>query len=237
MMYPAPSRLILAAFCAMGLTACSTTRWQKPAEREPPYTTIYAVERDWHTDIALPAEALGEGLLPVTQDFPGVRFVVIGFGDRAYFQSRETDLGDMIAALFPGPSVLLVTALKAPPATAFGADNVAALAVSRAGLDRLALFLTGYFARDETGGLRPIGDGPYPGSEFFQSPATYDVFHTCNTFAAEALAAAGLPITSTGVIFAGQVMGPAQRLARRQQERERRAAPLSGKAALSRPGR
>jgi hypothetical protein len=85
--------------------------------------------------------------------------------------------------------------------------------------------------------LQRLAEGPYPGSEFYASPATYDAFYTCNTFAAEALGAAGLPIASGGVIFAEQVMGPSRRLAQRQQERERGAASLTDKAAMNRLGK
>ncbi|MGH6676638.1 MAG: DUF2459 domain-containing protein, partial [Xanthobacteraceae bacterium] len=62
------------------------------------------------------------------------------------------------------------------------------------------------FAVTRTGGLQPLGHGPYPSSAFYAAAGTYDGTHTCNTWTAEALHTAGLPVTSAGVVFAGQLM-------------------------------
>ena len=57
-------------------------------------------------------------------------------------------------------------------------------------------------------------NGPYENSLYFLASSKYSAFHTCNTWGAEALHMAGLPIHSAGVIFAGQLWSQVERQAR-----------------------
>ncbi len=61
-----------------------------------------------------------------------------------------------------------------------------------------------------------VGLGPYPGSLFYASSETYNLAYTCNTWVAEALSDGGLPLSPGGVIFAGQIMPEARRIAAEQ---------------------
>ena len=47
--------------------------------------TLYVVERGWHTDIGISADEVSTPLASLGQGFPGVRFMVFGFGERAYY--------------------------------------------------------------------------------------------------------------------------------------------------------
>ena len=76
----------------------------------------------------------------------------------------------------------------------------------RDAVQSLATFLWDYLAVDKEGPPHRIGTGPYPRSVFFASTGTYNLGHTCNTWTAEALRVAGLPVTAAGVVFAGQVL-------------------------------
>jgi hypothetical protein len=49
-------------------------------------------------------------------------------------------------------------------------------------------------------------------SLFFAAAPKYSAVHTCNTWAAEALRAAGLPIHSRGVVFASQLWSQIRRI-------------------------
>jgi uncharacterized protein (TIGR02117 family) len=205
-------RLALAAYLA--LASCATPPAPSAALTAGPKTeTIYLVERGWHTDIGLPATQSGDALADLRTTFPGVHTLVIGFGQRAYLLHREPDLADMLAALAPGPGALLVTALRDTPQTAFPADDVVVLRVSARGLARLIDFIAGSFERLPDGALHAIADGPYPGSLFYASTGTYSAGFTCNTWTAEALQTAGLPVHVAGVMFAGEVADQARRIA------------------------
>ena len=73
-------------------------------------------------------------------------------------------------------------------------------------MQRLSQFLWDYLVSEGNGTPRRIGTGPYPQSAFYASTGTYNLGHTCNTWTAEALQVAGLPVSPAGVVFAGQVL-------------------------------
>jgi hypothetical protein len=185
------------------VTGCSTV---STPPRAPQAAISFVIDRGWHTDIGIGVEDMHGPLTTFEQTFPGVRYLVFGFGDRAYLLARHRMLLDTVGALFPGPGAILVTALRAPPADAFGAEHVVPLPLSRAQLDRLTGFIWDDLQKDPRGLPLMIADGPYPGSLFYASSATYDLAYTCNTWTADALHVAGLPISSDGVVFASQLM-------------------------------
>lgn len=170
-------------------------------------TVVYVIQRDWHTDIALPVDNVTGPMTLLKGDFPGVRYLSFGFGERQFLVNRKTDFMTMLRALLPSQSALLMTALLGTPQQAFGDEQVVTLAVSRAGFDRILAAIWREFEHQPGGRVVRLGDGPYPGSVYYAGRDTYDASFTCNTWTAETLRAGGLPIASFGVLFAGQVMG------------------------------
>ena len=212
---PLPRRAVLAGGIAAGLAGCSATRATHPADTAagPRTRAVHLVARGWHTDVDLPADRLPASLLPLAEDFPGAAHFLFGFGERAYWTQPNPSAADALAALTPGPGVVLVTALRVSPAAAFPAEDVVVLPVSEEGLARLAAFL-GAELREE-GEFRRMADGPYPGSRFYATSRRYSVAYTCNTWTADALQVAGTGVTASGVLFARQLMGRARAAARR----------------------
>jgi len=197
----------------LALLGCGTaTPPLAPARPSAGADRLYVIDRGWHTDIGLPVAELDGRLAAVAAAFPGATSLTIGFGDRAYLLDRTSDFLDMLRALLPGRAAMLVTSLRLPPAAAFGADNVVTLAIATPQLDALEGFLAADFATDAAGRPLRLAAGPYPGSLFFASDATYDALHTCNTWTVEALRAAGYPVSSAFVIFAPQAMAAARAL-------------------------
>jgi uncharacterized protein (TIGR02117 family) len=180
--------------------------------------TIYVVERGWHTDIALPADQVSGPLASLERDFPGVRFIVFGFGERAYLMARNGGSGEMLGALFPSTSALLVTALRAPPTEAFADQQVVALRLPRSGIDRIATLIWQSLETNADGSAVRLADGPYAGSLFYASRETYDAFNTCNTWTAQILHDGGFPLDPRGILFAGQVMRQVRQIATLQAE-------------------
>ena len=179
-------------------------------------TMIAVIERGEHTDIALPVEAVAEPVMTLEQGLPGVRFLVFGFGDRAYYMSHDDSFFERAAALFPGAGVILVTALRASPADAFGADHVVTLRLSHAQLVRVNAFIGQALANDPNNSIRRLGDGPYDGSSFYASGDVYDAFHDCNNWTIAVLRSGGFSANPQGVIFADQAMKQARRIAYQQ---------------------
>jgi len=215
-----PRRTVLAgcaAATATGLAACSALPRTAPqAEEVGGHRTrvVHLVARGWHTDVDLPADRLPPPLLPLARDFPGASYFLFGFGERAYWTRPDPNSMDAFAALVPGPGVILVTALRVSPQTAFAPEDVVALPVTEAGLDRLAAHLAAELRED--GQIRRLADGPYPGSRFYATSRRYSAAYTCNTWTADASQVAGTGVAATGVLFAGQLMARARAVAARR---------------------
>ena len=199
--------------CAAGLAACSAVRAPRPTDTGRRAHAVRLVARGWHTDVGLPAERLPASLLALALDFLGASHFLFGFGERAYWTRPDPGSMDALAALVPGPGVVLVTALRVPPEAAFAAEDVVLLPVTEVGLDRLAVHLAAELR--EGGEVRRLAEGPYPGSRFYATSRRYGAAYTCNTWTADALQVAGTGVAASGVLFAGQLMERARAVARR----------------------
>ena len=206
-------RFLVPAALASWLVGCAAMAIDAPVPNGE--GTIYVVERGWHTDIGLPVDMVSEPLALLERPFPGIRFMLFGFGERHYYMAQEAGSAEMLTALLPSDSAILMTALRAPPAEAFSAEQVIVLHLPRSDVGRLALLLWTQLEKSADGSVVRIGNGPYPGSVFYASTEIYDAFHTCNTWTALMLRNAGFPI-DTNVLFAGQVMRQVARLAAMQ---------------------
>ena len=173
-------------------------------------SVIYVVRRGWHLDIGFAAAELQPPLTAVAAKFPGARFVFFGFGDRHYLEAKHHTPWVSLQALWPGAAVILVTALASTPDAAFGRDQTIALPVTPAQSLAAQAFVVKSLDAAE-----PVAPGPYEGSLFYPAVPTYSAAHTCNTWVAEGLKAAGLPIRSARVVFAGRLWSQVRRLAER----------------------
>jgi hypothetical protein len=172
-------------------------------------TVIYVVRRSWHIDFGFAAAQLQPPLNAVAAKFPGARFVFFGFGDRHYLEAKHHTPWVSLRALWPGAAVILVTAVDAAPEAAFGSGQAIALPVTRAQAIAAQAFVVQSL---DQASVEPFAPGPYEGSLFFKAAPKYSAAHTCNTWVAEGLKAADLPIRSAGVVFAGQLWPQVQRL-------------------------
>ncbi|CAG2138893.1 hypothetical protein LMG31506_02031 [Cupriavidus yeoncheonensis] len=181
----------------------------------PVAASIDVVARDWHTDVCLRSEDADAEVRRLASGFDDVRYLCFGFGDRSYVVRRKHDVVTMLLALVPGRGVVLLSALRAPPAAAFGAGNVVSLAVSQAGLEGLRAYLRNAVQRDGENGPVHLGDGPYEGGAYLPATAAYSLLYTCNTWTADALRHAGLPLAPVAV-FADDIMMQVRRIAAEQ---------------------
>jgi hypothetical protein len=196
---------------ALLLAGCSTAPIS-PAESAAPSavgaapraSTVYVARRTWHVDVGFATTELEPPLAALIATRPEARYWFFGFGDRRYLMAREHHGGDLLAALFPGDGLVLATTLTAAPDEAFGVDGVARISLSAAQAHALQAFVWQTLATSNGAPGAPQS-GPYEGSYYFPASMRYSALHTCNTWAAEALGAAGLPIRSSGVVLAGQL--------------------------------
>jgi uncharacterized protein (TIGR02117 family) len=201
-------RLVLRGWVLLGiasLAACTTAppavhsaagAWiQKPV-------TVYVARRKWHIDVGFAAADLDPALLPVKAEFRTAKYLFFGFGDRHYLLTKSKNAPLLLRALWPGPALVLVTAIDGPPRIAFGQLQVIKIELSAAQAHAMQAFIRASMVGSQ---LTVLAPGPYAESAFYAAPQQYSALHTCNTWAAEALRAADQPIRATGVIFAGQL--------------------------------
>jgi hypothetical protein len=205
--------------CSALLMACSAAS-PRLAERQPASSAdasavIYVVKRAWHVDIGFATADLQWPLAALRADFPAARYLLFGFGDRHYLLDEDRGFGGTLAALWPGAGLMLASGLTGSTQAAFGEANVIEIPVSAAQALQAQLFVWRSLSADR-GAVAPLRAGPYEGSSYYAASARYSGWHTCNTWAAEALRAANLPLHSFGVALSGQLWIQAQRLDRRR---------------------
>jgi uncharacterized protein (TIGR02117 family) len=187
------------------LPGCRSTPLPTYQEAPGGGVTIYLIAAGWHTEIALAVHAMHDPLRAVTPDFPGAQYLSFGWGERNYYMARAPTAGDAMSALFPGPAVLLVTPLYRPPRESRANAQVFELNLSTAGLDRLSSHLWAAFEKSGDGTPRRLAAGPEAGSVFYAATGTYSATYTCNTWTAEGLRIAGVPVTPAGVVFVSEL--------------------------------
>ncbi|MGH8210568.1 MAG: DUF2459 domain-containing protein [Steroidobacteraceae bacterium] len=213
----------------IALDACSTAPTRnpdvRPAAEAGPTVAIYVVKRSWHIDIGFSANDLHPPLTSLRTALPGTRYLLFGFGDRHYLLTHGRSIDRLSGALWPGPGLVLLTGLEATPEEAFEKSGVIRLRVTTAQARELEEFVWKTLDT-QNGAATVLAPGPYSGSLYYGSVERYSAFYTCNTWAAEALQAVGLPVHSFGVEFSGQLW----RQVRGMKRREETAASIGGDA-------
>ena len=201
--------------CALLIDSCAGSAVQPYLGEAARTETLYVIDGGWHTEIALGVDAISGPLRSLREARHGATFLVFGWGQRDYYMAKDPDLGDLLRAAIAGPAVMLVIPLAVTPAEAYGASQALAVHASPEGLAHLSQYLWDDLKKEPgEAAPRAIADGPYPGSAFYPSTRTYAITHTCNTWTAEALHTAGLPVNATGVVFADQVLEQLRHLGR-----------------------
>lgn len=195
----------------------SPAAWSAPFPVSPSDAAVdlYVVRRGWHVDVGFAAGELQAPLQSVVSQFPGARYLIFGFGDRHYLMTSHRNAPVLLAALWPGRALILATGLTGSPTQAFGgSEHVVRLRISKAQSGSAQQFIWQALEKlDSPPGdqVKPYAIGPYEGSLFFAAQDDYSALHTCNTWAAEVLKAAGFPVRPAGTIFAWQVWRTAQK--------------------------
>ena len=193
------------------LTRCAPTPPPCALQPIPADDVVYVVSHGWHTDLGIPAAVLRGPMTRFRQTFPGMTTLMVGFGRRTVMMAPVIQLDDLLIGPFPGSGTLLVAGLTTTPDRAYGDGTMAVLRLRPGGAERLSDFVWRTFRLDGGTPLR-IADGFFPGSVFYASRVGYSGLYTCNSWADDALHAAGLLAGPSGVVFAGQVMARATRL-------------------------
>jgi len=174
--------------------------------------TVTLLDHGWHTDIGIPAAELSGPLAVFRTIFPGAKSIVFSYGKRTFLMAPANDWSEYLLGPFPGPAAIMVTGLSVPAEKAYGSDPAIVFRLPNGGAERLSNFIWREIVHDAAGMPRLIDRGPFPGSLFYAAAISYSLNRTCNEWSALALAAAGLEIDASGIVFASQLTKRAGRL-------------------------
>lgn len=200
--------LLLAAGCATSNPRSEIVPASADASGTPAQSSeqIWVLDSGWHTGLILSRAELGPTLSHLLQPAANADYFMFGWGNRKFYMAPNPTLGMDIEALFPSKSTVLIESCANPPRECYTrAVRFQTVKVSAEGLANLDNYLVQSFQIGAMDKLQALGPGPDAGSEFYASSLSYDAFHTCNTWTAEALHEAGLSVSYHGVIFADQL--------------------------------
>jgi uncharacterized protein (TIGR02117 family) len=158
---------------------------------------ILVITNPIHTGIAIPATGetlqafnfLGEGGLPL--DAPGLRWLVFGWGGRAFYLETPTwaelKLVPALKALTIDRSVLHAELAGEIDRSL---PNVKTLRVSEAEFSKLLQAILDSFSTGEPAAIAAVGYGPH--DRFYEANGHFNVLFSCNTWAAKVLRAGGV---------------------------------------------
>jgi uncharacterized protein (TIGR02117 family) len=175
--------------------------------------TVYLVNIGWHVGIALPVDSALRRAMPEAAAFPEADFIEIGWGDQDFY--RSDDPGNMMAlkaALVPTNAVVHLYGFSRSVAERFSRSEIVEITLSDQEFAGLFGHIHASFERAGPDGTsEPVGPGLYGASSiFYKATGEFHLMRTCNTWVAEALAAAGLEINPEGIITADAVMEAAR---------------------------
>ena len=190
--------------CALLLAACAGS--PPPDCARGPAAAAWLVDQGWHTEIGVRAADLDGPLSTYRRVFPGAAVLMFGFGKRTWITAKVESLSELLMGPFPGPGAIQVVGLRVTPEQAFGDAEVLALSLRPQQFRLLSAFIWDAIGKTATGRPRLIGGGLFPGSLFYAASRSYAPDYTCNSWTAQALQAAGLPVHPSGIVFAGGVI-------------------------------
>jgi len=208
--------MLLRAMMCVALAACAgvptrETALPATAAETQARFAVYVIKRGWHVDVGMATADVQPVLQPVSAAFAGSRYLLFGFGNRRYLLQRGGAV-NLVAAVFPGPGLVMVTSLHAPQLEdVFGTGSVVRIALTPQQMSGLQAFI-GRSLAAHGGALVPVAPGLFEGSAYYKAVQRYSALYTCNTWAAEALKAAQLSVDAD-VEFAWQLWSQVQHLA------------------------
>ncbi|MBS4076006.1 DUF2459 domain-containing protein [Ameyamaea chiangmaiensis] len=190
----------------MSIAGCSGPVPSPAVCTGPATTTVWVVDRGWHTELAVPATLLNGPAAYFRKVFPSARTILIGYGKKTFITAPADDLSAYLIGPFPGPAVIQVGALSVLPTDAYATGDIAPIALSDTQARALSEAINDDLAIGHDGRPRLVSKADSGVSLFYAARSGYRFEHTCNRWTVERLRAAGLPVDPVGVVLAGQAM-------------------------------
>ena len=201
------TKVVLIALTVACIAACSEPVAQRAfTSGEPAAAEVFVIYDSWHSAILIKATDLAPEFLPELRDFPDAAYLEFSWGDREYFPHPDPGLGLALkAAFWSSGSVLHVVAVSGNPAGAYPQAETIKIAMTAGELQRLVQFVSATFVRSGPGSASITQPGLSANARFYPARGRFSILRTCNTWVAEALEAAELPINPAWVITAASL--------------------------------
>ncbi|MDP2123438.1 MAG: DUF2459 domain-containing protein [Parvibaculum sp.] len=167
---------------------------------------VFISSNGWHTGIVIAIADIPEESIPEAADFAGAVYLEFGWGDAEFYPTPDPGIGTTLRATFPGPAVVHVSPLDAPPGAVFDDVEEIALLLNAGQFRRLIDYIHESFEREGKHRVWPSARGLYRFSMFYPATGRFHLFNTCNTWTARGLAAAGLDVRVAGTQRAEDLM-------------------------------
>jgi uncharacterized protein (TIGR02117 family) len=196
------------SFVVVFLTyACSNPAAQIPLPVEGKNVrTVFVVHDAWHAAIVAKKADIPIAVLPELRDFPSAEYLEFSWGDRDYFPAPDAGIGLAIkAAFWSSGSILHVVGFREAVENVFPSVEIIDIDLSEENFQRLINFISDTFSRPDPPAPAEARPGLFPNGRFYAAEGKFSLFRTCNTWVAEALSSAGLPIRPNYVITAANL--------------------------------
>ncbi len=211
-------RLIALLAPLLFLAGCAgmPSRADLPKEATP--HTVHVVQYGWHTALLFDGKDMLARSSKLAQDFHDHKYMLIGWGDGAYFVEDHPAVSQAVKALVASdyPALQAGGRETNPPLGVAPGDSVP-LAVTERGYNQLIAYIDHSIAADADGKPVYLGKQLPNLNLFYKATGNYSLLNNCNSWVVGALRAAELPVSGFN-LTARSVFDQAKRISALQQE-------------------
>jgi uncharacterized protein (TIGR02117 family) len=180
--------------------------------------TVYVVQYGWHTALLFDGKDMLARSSKLAQDFHDHKYMLIGWGDGAYFVEDHPDVSQAVKALVASdyPALQAGGRETNPPLGVAPGDSVP-LAVTERGYNQLVAYIDHSIAADADGKPVYLGKQLPNLNLFYKATGNYSLLNNCNSWVVGALRAAELPVSGFN-LTARSVFEQAKRISELQRE-------------------
>jgi uncharacterized protein (TIGR02117 family) len=179
--------------------------------------SVFVVHDGWHAALVIKKLDISAAVLPELSDFPYAEHLEFSWGDRDYFPAPDPGLGLALkAAFWSSGSVLHVVGFNDAIENVFAGAEVIEIGVSEEAFQRLIKFISDTFSRSHPAAPAEARPGLSSDGRFYAAEGKFSILRTCNTWVAEGLSSAGLPVSPGYVITARSLHAQVRPLAIRK---------------------
>ncbi len=189
----------------LGLPAPLPAGWRCDSA-QPDCRSVFIVRNWWHAAIVLRRSDIPEAMMPELNELPVAHMIEFSWGDRDYFPDPDAGVFTALkAAFWSSGSVLHLVAFDGAAESFYRDASITELRLSDEAFARLLVFLDATFDRADRLSGAAAHPGLYPYSRFYDAAGKFGILRSCNTWVAEALQSAGLPVDPSSVVIASSL--------------------------------